>query len=64
MSVRQLHEVVVNQKKVRCHGDRTVGRHEIQVGNDSPVTDPPALERDIDTAETVTHCRAVGTLNS
>lgn len=64
MSVRQLHEVVVNQKKVRCHGDRTFGRQEIQVGNDSPVVARPALERDIDTAETVTHCRAVGTLNS
>lgn len=64
LSVRQLHEVLVNQKKVRCHGDRTFGRQEIQVGNDSPVVGPPALERDIDTAEIVTNCRAVGTLNS
>lgn len=64
LSVRQLHEVVVNQKKVRCHGDWTFGRQEILMGNDSPVVGLPAFERDIDTAETVTNCRSVGTLNS
>lgn len=64
LSVRQLHEVLVSQKKVRCHEDRTFGRQEIQVGNDSPVVGPPALGRAIDTAEIVTNCRAVGTLNS
>lgn len=55
LGVRQLHKVAVSQKRVRCHGDRKFGRQEIQVGNDSPVVVPPALERDIDIPETATN---------